>query len=134
MAPMDLRDVDSLVEATPDSRNRVVDFLRALAILVVAFGHWTAAAVVVRDGTLVPNQILNIASWTHPLTWVIQVMPVFFLVGGYANALSWRSAQPSRRGVCRVVAFAPASPGDAGDPAPDRVAGDRLDWVCRGRA
>ena len=42
------------------------------------------------------NQILNIASWTHPLTWVIQVMPVFFLVGGYANALSWRSAQ--RRG------------------------------------
>ena len=96
MAPMDLRDVDSLVEATPDSRNRVVDFLRALAILVVAFGHWTAAAVVVRDGTLVPNQILNIASWTHPLTWVIQVMPVFFLVGGYANALSWRSAQ--RRG------------------------------------
>ena len=93
---MELRDVDALAEATPDTRNRVVDFLRALAILVVAFGHWTAAAVVVRDGELVANQILNIASWTHPLTWVIQVMPVFFLVGGYANALSWRSAR--RRG------------------------------------
>ncbi len=90
---MDLRDVDALAAATPDSRNRVVDFLRAFAILVVAFGHWTAAAVVVRDGTFEGNQILNHASWTHPLTWVIQVMPVFFLVGGYANALSWRSAR-----------------------------------------
>ena len=79
---MDLRDVDALAAATPDSRNRVVDFLRAFAILVVAFGHWTAAAVVVRDGTFEGNQILNHASWTHPLTWVIQVMPVFFLVGG----------------------------------------------------
>ncbi len=93
MAAMELRDVDALVAATPDTRNRVVDFLRALAILVVAFGHWTAAAVMVRDGELVANQILNIASWTHPITWVIQVMPVFFLVGGYANALSWRSAR-----------------------------------------
>ena len=93
---MDLKDVGTLAQATPDSRNRVVDFLRALAILVVAFGHWTAAAVMVRDGDLVADQILNIASWTHPLTWVIQVMPVFFLVGGYANALSWRSAR--RRG------------------------------------
>ena len=37
-----------------------------------------------------------------------------------------------RRGVCRVVAFAPPSPGDAGHPTPSR--GDRLDCVCRGRA
>ncbi len=93
MAGMDLRDVTTLAEATPASRNRVVDFLRALAILLVAFGHWTAAAVMVRDGSLVADQILNLASWTHPFTWVIQVMPVFFLVGGYANALSWRSAR-----------------------------------------
>ena len=39
-----------------------------------------------------------------------------------------------RRGVCRVVAFAPPSPGDAGHPTPSRVVGDRLDCVCRGRA
>ena len=40
-----------------------------------------------------PGHLLELASWTHPLTWVFQVMPVFFLVGGYANALSWRSAR-----------------------------------------
>ena len=56
-------------------------------------GHWLIAAVVVRDGELVPGTCSSLASWTHPLTWVFQVMPVFFLVGGYANALSWRSAR-----------------------------------------
>ena len=90
---MSLSSLDALAAATPASRNRYVDFLRALAILVVACGHWLLAAVVVRDGQLIPNALLNIASWTHPLTWVFQVMPIFFFVGGYANALSWRSAR-----------------------------------------
>jgi fucose 4-O-acetylase-like acetyltransferase len=81
-----------LADRTPTRRNRYVDLLRALSILVVVLGHWTMAAVTVRDGALVPGHVLVLASWTHPLTWVFQVMPVFFLVGGYANALSWRSA------------------------------------------
>ena len=99
----------ALAEATPDTRNRVVDFLRALAILVVAFGHWTAAAVVVRDGSLVPDQILNLATWTHPLTWVIQVMPVFFMVAATRMRCPGALLAVAAR-VCRVVAFAPASP------------------------
>lgn len=82
-----------LAEQTPVERNRYVDLLRALSILVVVLGHWTMAAVTVRDGELVPGHLLVLAEWTHPLTWVFQVMPVFFLVGGYANALSWRSAR-----------------------------------------
>ena len=93
---MDLTTVRDLAAATPASRNRVVDLLRAAAILVVVLGHWLIAAVVVRDGELVIGHLLDLAPWTHPLTWVFQVMPVFFLVGGYANALSWRSAR--RRG------------------------------------
>lgn len=59
----------------------------------VVWGHWTMAAVTVADGELVAGRILVLAEWTHPLTWVLQVMPVFFLVGGYANGLSWRSAR-----------------------------------------
>jgi fucose 4-O-acetylase-like acetyltransferase len=94
---MNLATVRALSEATPDSRNRVVDALRALAIAVVVIGHWLVAAVMVRDGELIPNALLDIASWTHPLTWVFQVMPVFFLVGGYANALSWRAARRDGR-------------------------------------
>ena len=78
--------------ATPASRNRVVDFLRAAAITVVVLGHWTIIAVD-PDGGILPHGVLDGATWTHPLTWLFQVMPIFFLVGGYSNGLSWRSAR-----------------------------------------
>lgn len=91
---MNLSTVTRMADATPPDRNRVVDFLRAAAILVVVVGHWLMAAVYVdAGGTLHRGDLLDIADWTHPLTWVLQVMPVFFLVGGYSNALSWRSAR-----------------------------------------
>lgn len=83
---------ERLDAATPASRNRVVDALRAAAIAVVVLGHWTIIAVD-PDGGILPHGVLDRAAWTHPLTWVFQVMPVFFLVGGYSNALSWRSAR-----------------------------------------
>lgn len=67
--------------------------MRVVSILVVIFGHWLMAAVTFEDGELIPGHLMELADWTHPLTWVFQVMPVFFFVGGYANALSWRSAR-----------------------------------------
>jgi len=56
------------------------------------------AAVTAEEGRLVPGHLLELARWTHPLTWVLQVMPIFFFVGGYANALSWRSARSRGEG------------------------------------
>ena len=85
--------VARLADATPADRNRAVDALRAASILVVVFGHWLMAAVVVRDGALSAGHLLDEAPWTHPLTWVLQVMPVFFVVGGFSNGVSWRSAR-----------------------------------------
>lgn len=85
-----------MAEETPAERNRVVDLMRVVSILIVIFGHWLMAAVRFDEGELIPGHLLELADWTHPLTWVFQVMPVFFFVGGYSNALSWRSAR--RRG------------------------------------
>ncbi len=81
---------------TPATRNRYVDFLRVAALLVVVFGHFLMAAVVIRDGELVVGPPSS-PMWAKLATWVFQVMPVFFVVGGFANAASWRSA--ARRGV-----------------------------------
>jgi hypothetical protein len=38
-------------------------------------------------------------------TWIFQVMPVFFIVGGFANAASWESARrdPERRRAWQAV-------------------------------
>ena len=71
----------------------MVDLIRVVSILVVVFGHWLMAAITIEDGEIVPGHLLELADWTHPLTWVFQVMPLFFFVGGYSNALSWRSAR-----------------------------------------
>lgn len=77
--------------ATPADRDRYVDLLRGVAIGAVVLGHWLTAAVFTRaDGSLDGVSALTVADWTHWLTWLFQVMPIFFLVGGYANAVSWR--------------------------------------------
>jgi peptidoglycan/LPS O-acetylase OafA/YrhL len=78
---------------TPADRYRYADFLRVAAILVVVFGHWLLLIVRVDDGRLAYNAMLDEAPATKWLTWAFQVMPIFFIVGGYANALSLRSAQ-----------------------------------------
>ncbi|MFC8297275.1 acyltransferase [Micromonospora orduensis] len=85
-----MRRLRDLAERTPAGRERYVDLLRALAITMVVLGHWSAA-VIVRDddGRPTGHSALGDLPWAYPLTWVAQVMPVFFLVGGYANAASF---------------------------------------------
>lgn len=83
----------AMAARTPESRNRLVDFLRAASILAVISGHWLLTAPYLVDGELTLGNILELAPFTEWLSWVFQVMPIFFLVGGYANAVSWRAAQ-----------------------------------------
>lgn len=82
-----------LAAKTPESRNRYVDFLRAVSICAVVFGHWLMAAPYVSGGAINITSMLEHQEWTRWMTWAFQVMPVFFLVGGYSNGISWRSAQ-----------------------------------------
>ena len=83
-----------LADRTPLSRNRYVDFLRAMSMLVVIVGHWLAAAPYFDvTNTLTTSHILSVVPWTAWLTWIVQVMPIFFMVGGYANGISWRAAR-----------------------------------------
>jgi len=81
-----------LAESTPEARNRYVDLLRALSITAVVFGHWLMAAPWIGEGQLRLEHMLEVAPWTQWLTWGFQVMPVFFIVGGYSNCASWSAA------------------------------------------
>ncbi len=83
-----------LAEATPGSRNRYIDFLRAASIVAVVLGHWLVITPWVdAAGLFHPDHLLTRSKTAQWLTWAFQVMPVFFAVGGYANALSWESAR-----------------------------------------
>jgi surface polysaccharide O-acyltransferase-like enzyme len=79
--------------ATTDHRNHVVDLVRVAALAGVVLGHWLKQGWYVDEGVLHRIDLLRIAPWTHPLTWVFQVIPLFFLVGGFVNAQSWRHAE-----------------------------------------
>jgi peptidoglycan/LPS O-acetylase OafA/YrhL len=90
--------VRSRAQNTPQSRERLIDFLRAWAICMVVLGHWTITSLDYRDGVLVGENAVRELDWIHPVSWLFQVMPVFFLVGGFSNAASLTSYLRGNRG------------------------------------
>ncbi|WP_426574524.1 acyltransferase family protein [Aquihabitans sp. McL0605] len=86
-----------LAAQTAHDRNRAVDFYRAAAMAMVAVGHWLGMVAVMRHGKLVGGNLLDFSPEYGWFTWIGQVMPLFFFVGGFASATSLRSAE--RRGV-----------------------------------
>jgi fucose 4-O-acetylase-like acetyltransferase len=84
-----LYDPVTIAARTPADRDRTADLLRLVAILMVVLGHWLVATVLYDDDQLVVGQVLQHVPETRALTWVFQVMPLFFFVGGYVNAGSW---------------------------------------------
>jgi peptidoglycan/LPS O-acetylase OafA/YrhL len=93
-----------MAAATPPERNRYVDFLRAVSILFVVIGHWLIATLHYVDGKLTPGHLLETYPGMHWLTWIFQVMPIFFIVGGYSNAVSLESARNKGVGYAEWLA------------------------------
>ncbi len=91
--------VEELARATPSSRDRSIDFLRAASIVAVVFGHWFIGMIHWRDGLIWTTSAVGVTSYLWVATWVLQVMPVFFFVGGFSNLVSFESAQAHARGT-----------------------------------
>jgi len=73
----------------PAPRNRYADLLRVVAIGLVVLGHWLLTSISDTGGRLSGSSAMTDIGWSGWGTLLFQVMPVFFLVGGYVNALSW---------------------------------------------
>jgi hypothetical protein len=83
--------------ATPANRDRAIDGLRALAILGVVVGHWLVMALTVNSqGALKVTSPLIHLSGLAPASWVLQMLGLFFLVGGYSSARSLARAESYR--------------------------------------
>jgi fucose 4-O-acetylase-like acetyltransferase len=71
------------------ARNLAVDFYRVVGVILIVLGHWIAGSVTFRDGSFGRQNPLMDQPWTQWLTWIFQAVPIFFLVAGYAAAVSW---------------------------------------------
>ena len=89
-------DLDALVQGTPATRDRYVDFLRGASILVVVVGHWLIALLSWDSGIIRSTSAVGRTSGLWLATWFFQVMPIFFFVGGYSNYVALESVR--RRG------------------------------------
>jgi hypothetical protein len=78
----------SLAAATKADRNRAVDLYRVIAMVAVAVGHWLAMVAVSDNGEMVAGNALEFVPSLSWATWLLQVMPLFFVVGGFSSAIS----------------------------------------------
>lgn len=85
--------LEQMAAATPDSRDRYVDLVRAFSIAVVVFGHWLMAIVYFDGQKLEGANALDAVPGLWLATWVLQVMPLFFIVGGFSNLVAWRGVR-----------------------------------------
>jgi hypothetical protein len=93
--------VRSTVESTSSSidlsrRDLTLDIARVFCVLLVVAIHLMMVGVGFEaDGQLVaqsPNDSpLGTQPWFDGVTWVGQIMPLFFVVGGFASITAWRS-------------------------------------------
>ena len=74
-------------------RDRSIDAIRALSLVLVVLGHTVMGIVYWGEERLVLGNLLAIDSRLHWLTWVFQIMPVFFIAGGAANYLSLKGKE-----------------------------------------
>ena len=81
------------------ARDPYVDLLRAFSLLVVVAWHWVFTVIIWRpDGPHASNPI-GTTSGLWLATWVLQVMPVFFVIGGFVHSGAWGN----RRGYLRFL-------------------------------
>ncbi|RAV06091.1 acyltransferase [Mycolicibacterium sp. GF69] len=79
------------VEAsTPANRDRAIDVIRIVSLLGVVVGHTVMATSTLRDDVFIWSNLLTASPLFQALTWVFQIMPLFFFAGVAACLESWR--------------------------------------------
>ncbi len=79
----------SAAKLTPPDRDRIIDAARGISLLVVVAGHAIMGVVSWQNGVPRIGNLLAAYPWTQALTWIFQIVPLFFFAGGAANAISW---------------------------------------------
>lgn len=85
-------------------RDPAIDLVRALCVVGVVTLHALMVGVTVDHGSPVFENAGESGWWLIPTSWALQVMPLFFIIGGFAGITSLRrsGANPVRFAATRV--------------------------------
>lgn len=79
---------------TPPARDRLIDAVRGFSLIVVVIGHLSMAMVYwPQGGRPVIGNLLASYPLLQEATWILQVIPLFFMAGGAVNLGSWQRAR-----------------------------------------
>ena len=79
------------VEAnTPATRDRAIDVIRIVSLLAVIVGHTIMATSIISDDVFIWSNLLTESVIFQALTWVFQIMPLFFFAGVAACVDAWQ--------------------------------------------
>jgi peptidoglycan/LPS O-acetylase OafA/YrhL len=84
-------------------RDAYVDFLRAASLIVVVLWHWAFTILHWRPDGPHATSPLGFTRGFWILTWLLQVMPLFFYIGGFVHLRSWQRAQRGGTGLGAFV-------------------------------
>lgn len=82
-----------LADHTPPTRDRAIDVLRIGSLLVVVFGHGLMLLVIFDKDGLHLDNLLGHSELFQALTWLLQVLPLFFFAGAAASLNGARSGR-----------------------------------------
>jgi len=71
-----------------EERDRFIDLIRVVCIVVVVVGHWVTTTVVWEPDQVRSVNALSVIGGARLATWLLQVMPLVFFAGGFANSVS----------------------------------------------
>ncbi|MEO3940487.1 acyltransferase [Paenarthrobacter nicotinovorans] len=78
---------------TGTARDASVDVIRSLCLVVVVALHALMVGVSVGPQGPVLENALDGNPWFSSLSWLVQVMPLFFIAGGFSSVSQWRRMQ-----------------------------------------
>jgi hypothetical protein len=90
--------------STPADRDRAIDVIRIASLVGVVAGHTIMATSVIVDHVFIWDNLLTTSVVFQALTWIFQIMPLFFFAGAAASVGSYRAGGQERsdRGICGV--------------------------------
>ena len=87
------RPLDVASRTVPAGRDLTLDLARVFCVLLVVFVHILFTGVGRDDnGALLIERTVESEPWFNAATWLANIMPLFFVVGGYAARAGWKSA------------------------------------------